>query len=71
MALALQGGVLNGRLRHGEGMQRLPDGSCYQGQWRHDQRSGRGWLQLASGLRYEGQWREDKACGWGAAAARL
>lgn len=51
--------------RDGVGMQFWPDGSKYEGMWRHDKASGHGRMTHANGDVYEGEWREDKANGKG------
>ena len=51
--------------RDGVGMQFWPDGSKYEGIWRHDKASGHGRMTHANGDVYEGDWREDKANGKG------
>ena len=50
-------------LRHGRGVQVWPDGSIYEGYWKHDKAEGRGRLIHSDGDVYEGEWKEDKANG--------
>jgi hypothetical protein len=58
-----QGDVLDGRIRHGQGVLRAADGSRYEGRWQYDQRSGQGKILMPTGLTYQGEWRDDLACG--------
>ena len=51
--------------RSGKGTQIWPDGSKYEGYWRHDMANGKGRLIHADGDVYEGDWTDDKAHGHG------
>lgn len=64
----LQGEVLDGMRRHGQGKHSGTGGEVYEGAWRLDQRHGRGRFTAADGTVYEGAWQQDKAHGCDAAA---
>eukprot|EP00826_Nyctotherus_ovalis_P002902 TRINITY_DN10583_c0_g5_i1.p1 TRINITY_DN10583_c0_g5~~TRINITY_DN10583_c0_g5_i1.p1 ORF type:complete len:372 (+),score=40.79 TRINITY_DN10583_c0_g5_i1:143-1258(+) len=52
-------------LRWGRGVQCWPDGSKYEGYWKHDMANGKGRLIHSDGGVYEGNWVNDKASGRG------
>lgn len=54
-----------GKTRDGRGKQIWPDGSMYEGFWRHDKANGKGRLIHSDGDVYEGDWVNDKAEGYG------
>ena len=39
------------------------DGSCYEGEWKEDQRCGWGVLKMVKGECYEGEWKDDRPNG--------
>ena len=51
------------KARDGKGKQVWPDGSMYEGFWRHDKANGKGRLIHSDGDVYEGDWMNDKAEG--------
>lgn len=52
-------GALYDGLPEGSGCMRYPDGSCYQGGWRHGKRSGYGCLIDSVGCFFVGEWVQD------------
>lgn len=52
--------------RHGRGIQTWPDGSFYEGYWKHDKINGRGrYICGGDGSVYEGYFKDEKAHGFG------
>eukprot|EP00929_Paragymnodinium_shiwhaense_P027885 TRINITY_DN16269_c0_g2_i1.p1 TRINITY_DN16269_c0_g2~~TRINITY_DN16269_c0_g2_i1.p1 ORF type:complete len:365 (-),score=27.86 TRINITY_DN16269_c0_g2_i1:193-1287(-) len=58
-------GQWRGRMRHGQGRLRRPEGSVYEGTWIDNRAQGYGVFTTADGSRYEGQWHQDRAHGSG------
>ena len=52
-------------VRHGRGIQIMPDGSKYIGYWKNDKASGKGKLINPDGDIYEGDWLDDRPNGYG------
>merc|ERR1712185_388796 len=48
---------MGANLKDGEGVFEYPDGSKYQGNWRHDKRHGDGVYWYPNGDIYSGEWR--------------
>jgi len=56
---------MEGKMRHGHGVQVWPDGAMYSGQWEDDKAKGEGRFEHVDGDVYKGQWLDDKAHGRG------
>jgi hypothetical protein len=50
---------------HGNGMAIYPDGSIYQGAWKHGQKNGKGRMVQSNGDYYVGDWVDDQREGFG------
>lgn len=53
------------KIRHGKGVQRLRDGTMYEGWWKDNMANGRGRYLDAKGLYYEGMWKDNMKNGDG------
>lgn len=48
--------------RHGQGSERLPDGSDFEGMWAHDMKDGPGTINKPDGTVVYGTWRGNTLC---------